>query len=206
MNRQYQKIQKRASLAGAICGILIGLPAMAASPRLDNQLLAQVNPNPSIFNEPPYNRSRSVSPDESGTSPTTEPTPGQGAAPSPVPSPTPAIQPPLPEQQQPPSAVVTPTRNGEVTVTLINETGATISYQVIGNTNVRSLRGKSNVLLQNLPTPVTVTFHRQDSGLLKVTPTASEPGTLEVRFTETTDLGTDKSTMRIQRTGAVFLN
>lgn len=179
-----QKIQKRVSLTGAICGVLIGLPAMS-----------QVNPNPSIFREPPYNRGSSA--------PMLNPNPQNSGSPVV----TPDIQPPLPEQQQPPSAVVVPLKDGTVTVTLVNETGASINYQVIGDTNQRSLQGKSNALLQALKTPVTLTFRRQDGGLLKVTPQASpEPGTLEVRFTEATDLGTDRSTMRIQSTGAVFLN
>lgn len=183
-----QKIQTQIGLAAGICGMLI-VPAMAMSPIQ----LSQVNPSPSIFREPPYNR---------GSAPLPNPSP-QNVAPTVLPD----LQPPLPEQQQPPSAVVVPLKDGTVTVTLVNETSAGINYQVIGDTNQRSLQGKSNALLQSLKTPTTLTFKRQDGGLLKVTPQASpEPGTLEVRFTETTDLGIDKSTMRIQSTGAVFLN
>lgn len=205
---QYQKIQKQVGLAGAICGsLVIGLPAIAM-PRIEmRQLLSQTNPNPSIFKEAPYNRGSSTSPLNPNPSILQEaPYNRRSTSPSQDGASPPVVQPPLPEQQQAPSAVVTP-KNGTVSVTLINETGANINYQVIGNTNQRSLRGKSNVLLQNLRTPVTVTFQRQDKGLLKVTPQASsEPGMLEVRFTETTDLGTDRSTMRIQNTGAVLLN
>lgn len=177
-----------ASLLGAICvSLTISLPVTASSATLrQTDILAQANPHPSIFNEPPYNRS----------TPATEPT----TAPS---SP---LSPPLPDTQQAPSAVIVP-QNGLVNVTLINQTGAIISYQAIGDTNQRSLAGKSSVVLQNLKTPITVTFHRQDSGLLKVTPEAtSQPGLLSVTFTETTDLGTDRSAMRIQSNGFVLLN
>ncbi|MBV8883383.1 MAG: hypothetical protein JO235_05205 [Chroococcidiopsidaceae cyanobacterium CP_BM_RX_35] len=142
---------------------------------------------PAIANEPPYHRS---------TLPTT-PSPLPGAVP---------ITPPLPSQQQPPSAMVV-TINGIVNVTLVNQTAASINYQVIGDTNERPLPGKSNFTLRNLKTPVTITFRRQDGGLLKVTPqTTAEPGMLSVTYTETTNLGTDRSTMRIQRNGSVFLN
>ncbi len=178
-----------ASLLGAICvSLTIGLPVTASSATLrQTGILAQANPHPSIFNEPPYNRS---------STPATEPT----TAPS---SP---LSPPLPDTQQAPSAVVVP-QNGLVNVTLTNQTGAIISYQVIGDTNQRSLAGKSSVVLQNLKTPITVTFHRQDSGLLKVTPEAtSQQSMLSVTFTEATDLGTDRSAMRIQSNGFVLLN
>lgn len=187
MNNYYQRICQQAGLVGVICSsLVIGLPAIAM-PRMEaNKLLSQSQPRPSIFNEPPYNRVQRPS-----TSP-----------PANVPGST-----PLPEQQQPPSATVTPT-DGKVSVKLVNATGANITYQVIGDTNQRTLAGKSDVMLQDLPTPVTVTFKRQDGGLLQVTPQASseQSGMLEVTLAETTDLGTDKSAMRINSTGGVYLN
>lgn len=204
MNKHYQKSRKQAGLLGAICGsLLISLPEMPAArvalamPRLEaGTSTTPLNPRPSILNEPPYNRSQPTSPPNDqgtpSTSPQSEPTPGS------------VIQPPLPEEQQDPSAIVTP-RNGMVSIRLVNETGANITYQVIDNTDQRSLQGKSNVMLQDLPIPVTLTFKRQDAGLLSVTPASSEPGMLEVTFRETTDLGTDKSTMRIQEAGGVYL-
>ena len=111
-----------------------------------------------------------------------------------------------PERILPPSAILMPT-NGKVSIRLLNETSANITYEAIGNTNQRLLLGKSSVILQDLKTPLSITFKRQDGGLLMVNPKAnSEPGTLSVTFTETTDLGIDKSAMDIQNTGAVFLN
>ena len=204
MHKHYQNLKKHAHLLGAIYVSLSMMPAIAM-PRMETgKLLSQANPNagtgtsspslnpsPSIFNQSPNNR-RSRS-----TSPTRANTPTQPSS---------VIQPPLPEQRQAPSAMVTPA-NGQVSIRLVNQTGANITYQVIGNTDQRSLQGKSNVMLKDLPIPVTVTFHRQDGGLLQVSPQASsEPGMLEVTFTETTDLSIDKSTLRVQRTGAVLLN
>ncbi len=210
MDKHYQNLRK-AGLLGAVCGsLLIGWQAIAAQtpssliPRREaDKLLSQANPHPSIFNEPPYNRS--TSPTEPSIAPMMQPTPDPGTAPSSAP-PSPVLQPPLPSQLQAPSAIIAPT-NGMVNITLMNQTGASINYQVIGDTNQRSLPGKSNVVLQNLKTPVTVTFRRQDGGLLKVSPqAASEPGMLSVTFTATTDFGTDRNSMRIQRNGSVFLN
>ncbi len=210
MDKHYQNLRK-AGLLGAVCGSLfIGWQAIAAPTssslipqRAADKLLSQANPHPSIFNEPPYNRSTSQT--EPSIAPTMQPTPGPGTAPSTTP-PGSVLQPPLPSQLQAPSAIITP-NNGIVNVTLMNQTGASINYQVIGDTNQRSLPGKSNVVLQGLKTPVTLTFRRQDGGLLKVSPqAASEPGMLSVTFTQTTDFGTDRNSMRIQRNGSVFLN
>jgi hypothetical protein len=210
MDKHYQN-RRKAGLLGAICvSLLTGWPAIAVPKPSSlipqgaaDKLLSQANPHPSIFNEPPYNRSTSQS--EPSIAPTMQSTPGPGTAPSPAP-PGSVIQPPLPSQLQAPSAIITP-NNGIVNVTLMNQTGAIINYQVIGDTNQRSLPGKSNVVLQNLKTPITITFRRQDGGLLRVTPQAtSEAGMLSVTFTETTDLGTDRNSMRIQRNGSVFLN
>ncbi|GAX42872.1 hypothetical protein NIES4075_38770 [Tolypothrix sp. NIES-4075] len=116
------------------------------------------------------------------------------------------IQPPSPQQQQPAVAMVMP-MSGKVGVRLVNQTAAPISYQVIGDTALRTLQGKSEVMLQGLSTPVTVTFYRQDKGLLMVTPQgSSQEGMLQLSFKETTDVNMDKSAMRIDRNGAVFLN
>jgi len=116
------------------------------------------------------------------------------------------IQTPSPQQQQPAVAMVMPT-SGKVGVRLVNQTAAPISYQVIGDTGLRTLQGKSEVMLEGLRTPVTVTFYRQDNGLLMVTPQgSSQQGMLQLSFKETTDVNMDKSAMRIDRNGAVFLN
>jgi hypothetical protein len=157
-----------------------------------------VNPNPGIFNEAPYRRSQQPSQTDSSTTSTT---------PQSVPTQQDSVtQPSLREQGQTPVATVA-LANGNVNVRLVNDTAANVTYQVIGDTDQRSLEGKSDVVLQGLSAPVTVTFQRQDGGLLSVTPqTSSETGTLEVRFKETTDVAQDKKAMRIQSNGSVYLN
>jgi hypothetical protein len=116
------------------------------------------------------------------------------------------IVPPTPEQQQAASARIRPV-NGRIALRLVNETGANITYQIIGDSNERSLPGRSYVTLQTLLTPTTITFYRPDYGLLMARPrTTAQPGMLEVRFAPTTDLGMDKNALTIEPTGAVFLN
>lgn len=172
-----------------------------------------LNPRPSIFNEPPYNRARNTSPTDSNA-PTTQP-PDTEVTPLPTDTQQPntptttepgsTIQPPLPESQQAPSAVVTPV-DGKVNIKLINATKAAINYQVVEDTNQRTLTGDADVTLQNITAPTTVTFERQDRGLLKVTTQATSAGLLEVTFDETTSLDESRTTMRVQADGIVLLN
>jgi uncharacterized protein YsxB (DUF464 family) len=116
------------------------------------------------------------------------------------------IQPPLPEERAPVVANVMP-MNGMVSVKLKNNTNAIVSYEAVGHTQRRFLPGGEEVVLQNLPTPVTITMVRQDEGLLEVMPvSASEQGLLEVGLDEETTLDSNQGVLRIQRDGQVFLN
>ncbi|MGB7442621.1 MAG: hypothetical protein WA919_16275 [Coleofasciculaceae cyanobacterium] len=160
--------------------LLISFPAIPR-PSLAVEI-AQANPCPSIFYDPRF----------------------IGNLPSNCPAVSPS-QPPLPGQQQAPSTTITPI-NGKVSVKLINETNAQITYQVVGETETRTLFGKSDVTLQGLNAPVTVTFDRPDGGLLRVNAKASDTSMLEVILRETTNLGVDKSALTIQEDGTVFLN
>lgn len=136
--------------------------------------------------------------------PQVSPAPLPQVSPAPQTSPTP-IQPPLPEQQQPPATTVL-LNQGKVNIKLINRTGAQIAYQAIGNTEPRSLPGKSDITLKNLVAPITVTFKREDGGLLNATGRSPTLGVLELTLDATTDLGIDKQSLQIQPTGDVFLN
>ena len=103
-------------------------------------------------------------------------------------------------------AMVSPT-NGQVSIRLVNKTNAAIVYQVIGDTQLRTLAGRSEVMLQGLRTPTNVAFYRQDRGLLMVTPqTSSRNSMLDVTLQETTDFAMDRTSMRIENNGAVYLN
>ncbi|BAY91971.1 MULTISPECIES: hypothetical protein [unclassified Tolypothrix] len=158
---------------------------------------SQLNPNPSVFQQAPYNRTQQPAPTGSSTPYST---------PQQVPSQTNSLtEPSIRQQGIRPIATVALT-NGNVNVRLVNDTGANVTYQIIGDTNERSLSGKSDIVLQNLRAPITVTFQREDGGLLSVNAQPSETGLLEVRLNETTDVAQDAKAMRIQSNGSVFLN
>ncbi|MDZ7953838.1 hypothetical protein [Nostoc sp. DedQUE09] len=228
-----QNFRKSSKLFGALCGgLLISLPAIPQA--LAQESTVKVNPSPSIFSEPPYNRSQAPVSPEPGARPPRPATPAEGqvspvppqpvspaegqvspAPPRPIPRDqtqqpsSPAVsndQQPLLQPRQTPSATIVLT-NGMVNIRLVNNTAAKITFQVIGDTAPRSLEGKSDVTLQALKAPVTVTFERQDGGQLIVTPqAASEPGSLEVTFKEATNATQGRSAMRIEQNGSVFLN
>ncbi|PSB14185.1 hypothetical protein C7B69_19310 [filamentous cyanobacterium Phorm 46] len=120
--------------------------------------------------------------------------------------PTNVTQPPLPERRQTPIATVMPMA-GKVSVKLTNSTNSPISYQAIGHTESRMLARGAEIVLQNLPTPVTVTMVRVDGGLLKVKPmSSSEEGMLSVSIDETSNFDGNQGVLRIQADGQVFLN
>jgi len=78
--------------------------------------------------------------------------------------PAPASEIQAPEEQQAPSAMVMPV-NGKINIKLMNATNAVVTYQVIGDTNQRTLAGGLDVTLQNIKTPLTVTFVRGQRAL-----------------------------------------
>jgi hypothetical protein len=218
MKKYNSLLQKPTGLVSAICGsLLIGLPAIplaaSAAP------IPKVNPCPGIYYAEPFNRTRIVPPGcppnaatqrlQTGEIPDravttdrevfTEPL-------TPAPPPSGMIQPPLPETRSNAIARVTP-MDGKVDVKLKNNTNAPISYQALGYTERRFLSGGEEVVLLDLPTPVTITTVRQDRGLVDVIPISnSQPGMLEISLNESKTLDDNQGVLRIQRDGQVFLN
>jgi hypothetical protein len=159
---------------------------------------------------PPNTQGDRTEPNNPGTTPNTQRNQTRPNNPSTSPT-TPQrrssrIVPPTPEQQQAASAQINPL-NDKISIKLVNQTGTDITYQVIGDTNQRTLPSRSEAILQTLDVPSTITFYRSDYGLLMARPQAtSQPGLLEVSLLATTDLGMDKNALTVERTGAVYLN
>lgn len=145
--------------------------------------IAQRNPNPSVFSEPPFNQGQRPTP---ATTPSPEPTA------SPVRTPVSTIKP----------------VDGKVTIKLINQTYTNVVYKELGGeTAPRTLAGRSEVTLQNLSTPVNLNFYRPDRGFLIVNlqPAADAENRLEVTMTETADQGLGKTSLTIEPDGNVYL-
>lgn len=170
----------RFALGGSLA---LGIWATAAVSRAANppRQVAQTNPNPSIFNEPPFNR---------------------------IPRQAPAAAPATPDTaqpEQPPVASLTLV-DGKFNIRFVNETGAAIEYQVIGQTEYRTLGGRSEISLQDLTTPTTFTFRRKDSGFLDVSLQSTAGNTVTMLVRETSDFRADRTSLYVDRQGRVFLN
>ncbi|AFZ21696.1 hypothetical protein [Allocoleopsis franciscana] len=203
MNRHNSKKQKSAGLVSAICGsLVIGLPviplAASAVPA------SKVNHCPGIYYEEPYNSTRLV-PQGCPPNAASRQLGVPKVTTTPILPPN-SITPPLPENRSNAIATVMPMA-GKVDVKLKNNTNAIVSYEAIGHTQRRFLAAGEEIVLQNLPTPVTITTVRQDKGLVDVVPLSSaQPGMLEVSLNESKQLDNNLGALRIQRDGQVFLN
>ncbi|MBI4782287.1 MAG: hypothetical protein HY785_13350 [Oscillatoriophycideae cyanobacterium NC_groundwater_1537_Pr4_S-0.65um_50_18] len=150
-----------------------------------NGALAQINPNPEIFGEPPFNRSpRPRTPVDATTAPSSTDDPTL-----------------IPDE------TITPVQ-GQVSIRFVNLTGAEIAYQVIDVTEYRTLAGRAEMMLQNLDVPTTLTFRRQDNGflLVKLEAKPTEAGVLTVTVRETPNFGSDRTSIYIDPAGEVYLN
>ncbi len=97
--------------------------------------------------------------------------------------------------------------NGTVTVKLVNKTSAAINYQAVGDTEFRTLAGSASITLQKLKTPITLSVYRQDRGLLNIVPqvVGDKTKVLEITLDTTTDFSLDKTIIRIEDSGLVYI-
>ena len=114
------------------------------------------------------------------------------------------IQPPMPADQLRTMGNIDVDGN-TVNVTLNNDTGAWVTYQVIGHTDDRLLYQGAGTELLNLPLPVTITVFREDAGLLDIKDMIDNNGEVEFTLQEEGNLTGSEKTIRIQEDGTVFM-
>ena len=196
-NRNYCLNPFKLIVGGAIGFTSCASIAMAAPIR------SAVNPCPKIYYEEPHNHMRPVPmgcPPNQATLPKNEQgqVSAEGLKTQAVPT-----QMPSAENQQPTLTTIV-FNSGQVNVKLKNMTNAQMIYQAIGHTEQRVLTAGSEVALQNLPAPVSITFLRSDGGLIKVMPAeSSEQGVLDLMMHEGTSLNDSQNTVRVQSDGKV---
>lgn len=117
----------------------------------------------------------------------------------------PVLQPPLPEERSQPVARVMPAE-GLVTVSLINNTGDPVTYEVVGDTQRRTLMVDETIMLRGLTLPSTITAVRQGDALLDMEVSSSETGMIEVSLIQASELSDHQGVLRIQQDGKVFIN
>ncbi|MDI9636041.1 hypothetical protein QM565_09615 [Geitlerinema splendidum] len=222
LKRKLQQLSFLTTILGGALLAIAAIPGTAAK--------AQINPCPSIYYEEPYNRAIAVPqgcPPNAASQlapqaarPLTQPgmQPGQMAQPGMQQRPmAQGMQPgqmaqPGMQQAQIPFrgndviARVQPT-DGTVNIRLVNSTNANITYEAIGHTQPRTLPGRTDTVLENLPAPVTLTMLRQDNGLIDITPIRNvETGVLEVSVREAPSFDDTQGTLEIQQDGRVVVN
>lgn len=143
------------------------------------------------------------------------PEPSQKQTPSPLPSvnsnsetasPKPSAQPaPNEGVDRREVATVSPS-GGRVDVSLINATGTVVSYQVLGNTDERSLYADMRSNLRGLPAPANVSFYRPDRGPIVVKTRNIGPNKIEVTLRRGNGPDDDHSFLTVQESGKVILN
>jgi hypothetical protein len=187
-----------------LIGVVLGLPTIALIPEAAAQTR---NPCPHIYYEEPFNSTRAV---PAGCPPNAATHRSRRFPPPASPPLSPSVQgnvgpvPPLPEAVQETIAVVTPI-NGTVDIRLQNDTTTSITYQVIGNTEPRTLGGGQAVVLRAIPVPATLTLVRPDGGFVRVIPLATEASsTLSLSLVGTGDLGENIRTLSVQPNGQVL--
>jgi hypothetical protein len=179
----------------------LSVPAMA-------QTASSTNPCPRIYYEEPYNQLLvlpSSCPPNAATKSQSQQS-QQSRLPTLNPNAAPVNTAPqlLPGIEPAPIATVS-LSSGRVTVQLKNTVNTPITYQAIGHTDERILAPRSEVTLQDLPAPVTITFLRSDSGLLRVEPVVNAgPGQLMLMLNEATGLTDSQASVRVQTTGSVL--
>lgn len=112
---------------------------------------------------------------------------------------------PLPESRDQVVEIASPTDN-QLSISLMNNTGALVTYEVVGDTQVRELMPNESAMLQDLPLPKTITLVRPDAGLLDITAESMEDGMLQISLSAETTLDSTQGVIRIQPDGQVFVN
>jgi hypothetical protein len=177
-------------------------PALAATTSL-------TNPCPRIYYEEPYNSSLilpAACPPNAATRSVNGPSELSVQLPTLIPgSATVSTSQPLLPPVEPAPIGTVQLQAGKVNVQLKNMTNTQITYQVIGDTPQRALAGKTDLVLQNLSTPITITFLRPDAGFVRVTiPASGESGVLVLVLDEAVSLSDSQTSVRIQSNGNVL--
>ncbi|NET37642.1 MAG: hypothetical protein F6K19_37425 [Cyanothece sp. SIO1E1] len=115
--------------------------------------------------------------------------------------------------QPEPEAIMQVPSNGQISIRLVNQTGNAITYQAVGDTELRTLSVGEAVLLRGLNVPATLAYYYRDivrdtqagKGLVQANLAANSSGALEVVLKATSNLASDSSTVQVDREGNIFL-
>jgi len=178
-----------------LCGSILSL----SIPSLAVEAVPKVNPCPRIYYEEPYN-SNVIVPNGCPSNAATKTERVQSVI---LPSNSPQTIQSIPDNQQRVIARVTPLL-GQVSMKLKNDMQTEVIYQAIGETSQRSLKAGQEVMLKNLPLPMTLTLNRTDGGLVRLVPMPmNTEGMLDISIKEANGLNDSHLNLNIQTEGQV---
>lgn len=119
-------------------------------------------------------------------------------------SPMSAMAQPLPTQSDDELVTSFTALGGQVTIEFNNETGAPLTYEVLGITEPRVLPPEQSVLLQNIPLDATITAVRNDNGLIDITGSGGETGQLSLSIVREVNFDDTQGVIIIEASGRVF--
>ncbi|MEO0540791.1 MAG: hypothetical protein AAFZ80_07980 [Cyanobacteria bacterium P01_A01_bin.105] len=94
--------------------------------------------------------------------------------------------------------------DNQVTIELNNETGAPLTYEVLGVTGQRMLLPTQSALLQNIPLDATITAIRKDSGLIDITGSSDTTGQLSLSIVREANFDDTQGVIILEQNGRVF--
>jgi hypothetical protein len=173
---------------------IFGLFGLAIAPLAAD--VPAINPCPGIYYEEPHNTTRIV---PMGCLPNAATRMLREEQSAPLDTPTTF------ENQQTSITRVTPSQ-GLISIRLRNNMQTMVTYQAIGETSPRSLEGGQEILLRNLPVPITMTVQRSDGGLVRIMPMVSDQeGVLGISINAASGLSDSQLTLGIQSQGEVYV-
>lgn len=111
---------------------------------------------------------------------------------------------PLPESLEDPITTIELTEEF-ITISLTNNIGTDITYEVIGDTERRTLAAGETTVLRGIELPSTIALVRPDSGLVEIS-TSTERDKLNLSISAETGLDDTQGVVTIQDNGYVFVN
>ena len=116
-----------------------------------------------------------------------------------------AQTPPTLTERQAAAAYLTPV-GATTDVVLVNTGGADISFQVIGQTNIRTLAAGEEISLLALSIPTDITLYRTDGGFVRAQVGVEEgENTVRLELSGTASFSDDTSSVVILETGGIYL-
>ncbi len=117
-------------------------------------------------------------------------------------------------QELPKPVMIAMPRDGRLTVRLINNTNAVVTYQAVRDTDLRDLEPGASVNLLNLRTPINLTFSYRDAtrnpdvqaAMIQAVATIDQKtGALEVVLQPTVAPQLERSVVSVDPNGSVFI-